>query len=245
MENKDNFYYITFVNNNKIYLDLLEVLIESIQIFSKYSLIVYFVSVPNEIVSTFSKKYGDKIICRQIDDLHLLSIYYYKPYIILDAIKNGLKNGFYIDTDNVITKYCDDVVSILDKIKDIPISPIHPDDVDIPQYYMMNLGLNTRRTQHYVHASCLLFKKSNIDFLKEWYNNCLKSRFAFWDETCLNCTYWKYNCVDHYLPIIDPYFEQFYTKSGDSNQIYVYHGCKDVNKQRKLLVDLVKYYKTN
>ena len=60
MENKDNFYYITFVNNNKIYLDLLEVLIESIQIFSKYSLIVYFVSVPNEIVSTFSKKYGDK-----------------------------------------------------------------------------------------------------------------------------------------------------------------------------------------
>ena len=245
MEKENNFYYVTFVNNNKIYLDLLEVLIESIKIFSKYSIIVYFVSVPNDIVSKFSREYGNKIVCRQIEDFGLISIYYYKPYIILDAIKNGLENGFYIDVDNVITKYCDDIVSVLDKLTDIPISPIHPDDVDIPKYYMQNLGLNTDRTQHYVHASCLLFKKSNLEFLKEWYNNCLKSRFAFWDETCLNCTYWKYNCKEHYLPIIDPYFDQFYSKSDNFNQIYTYHGCKDLSKQKKLLFDLIQYYKIN
>jgi len=243
---KQNFSYITFVNNNKIYLDLLDVLLESIQIFSKYSIIVYFLSVPNDIIKNFINKYNDKIIPRRIDeDLGLVSIYYYKPYIIIDAIQNDLlESGFYIDVDNIITKYCDDVVSVLDKLNKIPISPIHPDNVDIPKYYMENLGINTTRTQHYIHASCLLFKKSNIEFLREWYNNCLKSRYAFWDETCLNCTYWKYNCVEHYLPIIDPYFEQFYTTNGKEsmNQVYLYHGCKDSNKQRKLLVDLKEFY---
>ena len=73
--------------------------------------------------------------------------------------------------------------------------------------------------------------------------DCLKSRFAFWDETCLNCTYWKYGCALHYLPIIDPYFEQFYDENRISdNQVFIYHGCKDHLVQRKLLQDLKLFY---
>jgi hypothetical protein len=237
----NEFSYITFVNDHPIYLELLQVLIDSMKEFSKYSLIVYFVSVPDEKIEKIVKLNGDRIIPRKVNDQSLSSIYYYKPYVILHALKNGLQSGFYLDVDNVITKNCDDIVSELSKIDKFPISPIHPDNVDIPKYYMQNLGVNTERTQHYVHASCLLFKKSNYEFLKDWFANCLKSRFAFWDETCLNCTYWKNNCTSHYLPIIDPYFEQFY-EGNISNQIYIYHGCKDVVKQKKLLQDLKNYF---
>ena len=233
----NNFSYVTFVNENEQYLELLEILIDSIKEFSKYSLIVYFVSVPNEKIEKIVEYGNGRVIARKIDDLGLLSIYYYKPYAILDSIKNGLENGFYLDCDCVLTKNCDDITLELSKLDEVPISPIHPDDVEIPKYYMQNLGLNTGRTQHYVHASCLLFKSSNHRFLNDWYENCLKSRFAFWDETCLNCTYWKYNCRSHYLPIIDPYFEQFY-EGNVSNYTLIYHGCKDPVKQRKLLNDL-------
>lgn len=240
-----NFSYITFVNNSKIYLDLLKVLLESIKQFSTKSIIIYFLSVPDDIIADVISPYESQVVVRKInvEDLNFYSIYYYKPFVIIDAIEKGLENGFYVDTDNIITKHCDkNVLHSLQKHftdEAIPISPIHPDDVDVPGYYMNNLGVK-ERTQHYIHASCLLFKKSNLEFLKLWFSYCLKSKYVFWDETCLNCTYWKYNCKLHYLPVIDPYFDQFYTKSLNLKQIYLFHGCKDASQQKKLLEDLSK-----
>lgn len=241
-----SFSYITFVNNSKTYLDLLRVLLESIKQFSKHSIIIYFLSVPDEIISDVITPYENQVIVRKIniEDLNFFSIYYYKPFVIIDAIEKGLENGFYIDTDNIITKHCDErvLVSLRRHFSNdaIPISPIHPDDVDVPKYYMDNLGVK-ERTQHYVHASCLLFKKSNLEFLKLWFSYCLKSKYVFWDETCLNCTYWKYNCQLHYLPVIDPYFDQFYTKPNlNLKQVYLFHGCKDATEQKKLLENLIR-----
>ena len=240
-----NFAYMTFVNNNIIYLDLLKVLLESIKEFSKYPIIIYFLSVPDETIQDIISPYAkDKVIVRKLieSDLNFDSIYYYKPYAIIDAIEQGLENGFYIDVDNIITRACDDgVLSHLKTLGDlIPISPIHPDEVGVPKEYMDNLGVE-KRTQHYIHASCLLFKHTNIRFLKLWFIYCLKSRYVFWDETCLNCTYWKYNCESHYLPIIDPYFDQFYTNDSlKIDSIYLFHGCKEAVIQKKLLNDLIK-----
>lgn len=236
-----DFKYITFVNNNQTYLDLLKVLLESIRKFSRYHIIVYFLSVPDDVIWSVVSPYEDIVIVRKLsqETLNLTSIYYYKPYAIIDSIAKGLTHGFYIDTDNIITPQCDQgVLSSLQTLSDVtPISPIHPDDVRVPYYYMENLGVE-RKTQHYVHASCLLYKSSHLPFLQTWYNYCLKSKYCFWDETCLNCVYWKYNCQNHHLPIIDPYFDQFYSSKDKNKGCWLFHGCKNPQEQRKLLVDI-------
>ena len=243
-----NFSFITFVNNSTTYLELLKVLLDSIQHFSTAPIIIYFISVPDDVISNLLSPYTSTIDITtrkiNIEDLNFYSIYYYKPYVIIDAIEKGLENGFYIDTDTIITPYCDENVkkSLTKNFPDdsIPLSPIHRYDIDVPNYYMDNVEVK-ERTQHYIDASCLLFKKSNLEFLRMWFSFCLKSKYVFWDETCLNCTYWKYKCQLHYLPIINPYFDQFYTrKNSNLKHVYIFHGCKDAYQQKKLLLDLIK-----
>jgi hypothetical protein len=102
--------------------------------------------------------------------------------------------------------------------------------------------LNVTKTQHYIHAH-VLFKNTNLSFLQEWYDNCFKSlNFINADETVLNCMYWKYNCKNHYLYVIDPWYEFFYNQPENRNKICTYHGCKNNIIQKKLLDDMILYF---
>jgi hypothetical protein len=64
------------------------------------------------------------------------------------------------------------------------------------------------------------------------------------DETALNMMYWKYNCKNHYLPIIDPYYECFYSDSQNyRDTAFTFHGCKDPIIQEQLLKDIIVFFK--
>jgi hypothetical protein len=126
---------------------------------------------------------------------------------------------------------------------DIPISPIHPDDVDIPHRDMIFAGV-TKKTQHYIHGH-VLFNSHCLPFIEEWLHICTHSfnhSFRNADETVLNLLYWKYNCKNHYLEIIDPWYECFYNNDFSKNKMVSFHGCKDPNTQKKLFEDMKKYY---
>lgn len=232
-----DFAYVTFVNNNQNYIDLMKETIRSVEKFSKYKIIVYCIDIPDD--NIFSNH--EKVIVKHIRNVNLPIIYYYKPYIIIDAIESGLvKHGYYIESDDVITPFCDLIYNIAQKLDILPISPVHPDDVIIP-YDNFRVS-NVNKTQHYIHAH-VLFKYTNLKFLKEWMELCMI--YLFYrnaDETALNLMYWKYNCKYHYLDIIDPWYECFYTDEKYKKIAYTFHGCKYPHIQKKLLDDMIQYY---
>ena len=232
------FYYVTFVNYNNQYLNLLKSTVESVKQFSKYKLIIYFIDCPENISNDFQH---EKIIIKHINNINLPNIYYYKPYVIIDAIKNGVYTGYYIESDDILTPYADSLCEIANNLTDLPISPIHPDFQQIPQLDFEVCGVNSP-TQHYIHGH-VCFKNTNLPFLEEWMYYCLEyNSFRNADETVLNMMYWKYGCQNHYLPIIDPYFEYFYTDDSTRKSAYSFHGAKDPEIQWKLFIDMKNYY---
>lgn len=238
-----NFAYVSFVNENPMYINLMQSTIQSILTFSKYPLILYFV------VNDFTNYTNPftphpQVICRVIDT-KLTDIFYYKPYVINHALENGLQNGYYIESDDVLTPHADNyLISQLAHITTIPLSPIHPDDVALPwlDYKMASCD---KKTQHYIHGH-VLFTINTHNFIQEWLQTCLRHpnyRYRNNDETVLNLMYWKHNCYNHYLPIIDPWYENFSQHQYRETAVS-YHGCKDPTIQHQLLQQMIEYYKT-
>ena len=229
------FAYVTFVNNNQGYIDLMKSTIRSNEAFSKYPIIVYCVDIPSD-KNPFIN--SEKCIVRNLSNINIGNIYYYKPFVIIDAIKNGLKSGYYIESDDLLTPNSDSIIKSLEYLDKYPISPIHPDDVKISDSYMRNLEV-TSKTMAYIHAH-VLFKDSNIEFLNEWLNNCFKSYGECWDESALNCTYWKHGLTNHYLEIIDPYYEIFFNDEKIIHNIITLHGCKDSEVHSRILDKMIE-----
>ena len=124
------FAYVTFVNYNYNYIELMKSTIDSVVEFSKYKIIVYCIDFPDNI-NVFNK--DERIVVIYLNNINLPNIHYYKPYIIKDSIENGLKHGYYIESDDVITPYCDNLYFKAQNLDILPISPIHPNNVVIPQ----------------------------------------------------------------------------------------------------------------
>lgn len=235
------FAYITFVNNNQKYMDLMLVAIDAVLEFSKHTIIIYLVDISKEIEKSFFP-ISDRIIYRHANVL-LPCIFYYKPWIIIDAINQGLESGYYIEADDVITPLCDKIEFSAENLTNLPISPIHPNETNQPSNFLMSMLGVVEKTQPYIHAH-VLFKNTNLPFLHEWLDACMKIRGENWDESALNCMYWKHGCKNHYLQLNDPWHEQFYTNTVSHSTAFSYHGCKDSHTQRKLLTDIRILYST-
>lgn len=235
------FAYVSFVNDNQLYIELMKTTIDSVLKFSKHVLIIYLVNVPeNKVEKNFPK--SERIIYRHINN-SLPSIYYYKPWIIIDSIRKGLESGFYIEADDILTPNCDTMETIAESLSELPISQIHPSDCTPSANILNTLGV-IEKTQPYIHAH-VLFKNTNIKFLEEWLEDCMKVKELFWDESALNCMYWKYNCKNHYLPHDSPWHETFYSEPNTRSVRISYHGCKDPKIQRNLFNDMVEHYTSN
>lgn len=233
------FAYVAFVNAHPLYQRLLLTLIESHRRWSQYPLIIYTVQCEYQ--------YRQHPSC-QYPLLHFLPltvelpcIYYFKPYIIIDALLKGLRAGYYVEADDLLTPYADRLlVGHAAGLSRYPISPIHSHEPKIPPAFMANLGVSVK-TQHYVHAH-VLFVASNLGFCQEWLLACLRSNGANWDETVLNCLFWKHGLKDHHLPLIDPFFHRFYDRPERRKQVSNYDACKDPVFAQRMLKDMVEYY---
>lgn len=114
------YYYITIVF--RIYeIKNLEILLESIKTFSSNKLIVYLISIDSNDTRLIYLKKDKRVILKHINKLLLPSSY--KPYVIIDAIeKNQIFCGLFINVNSIITKYCDDIFSLVEDIEKFPLS---------------------------------------------------------------------------------------------------------------------------
>ena len=231
-----DFAYVTFVNNNETYMNLMKSTIKSVEAFSRYPIIVYCVDIPTE-TNPFIET--ERCILRNISIscIDNKNIYYMKPYVIVDSIEQGLKSGYYIESDDLLTPNGDSIVPFTKNLVDYPISPIHPDDVSISEAFMQNIQV-TQKTQHYIHGH-VLFTASNLPFMREWLANCMRSVGEHWDESVLNCMYWKYGLTNHYLEIIDPWYQVFYQEPEIIKRVITLHGCKNPDEHATILEKMI------
>lgn len=241
---KMQFAYVTFVTPDFPYIDLMKSTIDSVIQFSKHPIIVYCINFyPDNLFAEFINH--QQVIFRSITNI-LSNVYYYKPLVIYDALNQGLMTGYYIESDDIITPFADSFLeNSLTSISHLPLSPIHPNSsfIKIPLIDFEIAGCN-KISQPYVHGH-ILFTTNCLPFIFQWLDICISTHHSFEnaDETILNLLYWKYDCKNHYLPIIDPYFNYFYTTFNiDHTFVCTFHGCKDPMIQNQLLQDLKKKF---
>lgn len=241
--------YVTFVNNNKKYIRLTDILIESILLFSKYEVEIFSIN--------FDYKYkeeNDKIIYRKIicdDESSFESIAYNKFISIYDSF---FDYGIFVDSDCIITPNTDILFEYIDKLIDVPLAPYHPSQyINEGIKYIMRVLDIKKDTQPYVHNATFLFSNSCKKFFKECHDvsqYLLKNKIRpiNADETIMNVMLWKYEKTNSYIDCYDPYYKYF-TKEVDNKEYekikvnkYVCHGCKDYLESEKILEKIKNNY---
>ena len=243
-------YFVSFTTNNN-YCELSEIMIKSLNNFSNYKIILYCVDFDKP---SYANNYKN-LICKRLDWNNKFNIFYLKPLIILDAITNmGVKNGIYIESDDIATKNIDNLFKECERISDYPLCPIHPCDPNNQQNVMDKMNVSKKKTMPYIHGHVVFTDKTKL-FIKEWCDTCIKlgnRTCANWDETILNVLFWKHKINDYINYIYDPYYSYIddpdilnwgcyidikkkYNTEVSFNKIYMFHGCKNKEVSMRIL----------
>lgn len=243
----NNYGYITYVDDNPKYLKLLDILIESILSFSDNHVEVFSINF------NFNHS-SDRVHSRRVNlkNKNFFSITNVKPYA---ACNSMFDLGILLDSDVIITDRTD---SLFDEFNErdllFPIAPLHPEDVFVEQVIFDIFGIK-KRTQHYVHADTFIYSNNSKPFLEKWYDsgNMLIQKGitpSVVDETIFNALLWKYERVNTFTDIYDPYYKCFidFTEENLLNHGYknpstvrniICHGCKDIEKARTIYANLL------
>lgn len=233
--------YVTFINDNPKYLKLLDILVESVVLFSKNPIEVF--SINFDYIHS-----SDKVISRRIDldRVGFDTICYSKLY---SSINSSFDFGIQLDADFILTKHMDKLFLEAQKVKNLPICSLHTTDPNNQQYIMDILNVK-EKSQHYVHAT-YLFSKETKDFLKECFEfsqYCLRRGIQpiNYDETILNVMLWKNSATNSWIYPYDIWYETFLepNKRLDYHshydlKFYSSHGCKDENYARIILDKII------
>jgi hypothetical protein len=230
--------YVVFVNNNKLYIDLLDVLIESILLFSNKKIEVFSINFAYHHSSprVINKKILIKNEC-------FATICYSKLY---SSFNSEFDYGIQLDSDFIITDKMDNLFDDCKKINLTPLGSLHPTDPGNQQDIMDFFDVKVK-TQPYVHAT-YLFSNSCKLFLEECYN---QSQILFsknitpanYDETILNVMLWKEKS-NSWVDTYDPYYEFFIDRDNlkikdynwmDNVNFYSCHGIKDSLYAKQIL----------
>lgn len=242
------FSYVCFTKDD-FYVDLLNILMESIELYSEYDLYVYLIDFNKDSLKKIKHIDNSKFkIINYQENKNCISMFNYKAHILTDFIINGYSDyGCYLDIDCVITPHCDDIFNNIDLVSgNVPISSIHPDDINEENIIMKNLlkFYNVKKSCHFVHNDLILFSKNSLKFMYEWSLMCVESNsITIWDEYLYNVLLWKYKVNDqHYLEIHDCYYELFNTCPKTRYSTFIYHGCKDIDRLSVVFSNIKDFY---
>jgi hypothetical protein len=236
--------FVTFVNNNDLYIHLTDILIESVERFTDKQIEVFSINFDY-------KSKSEHVIPRKVSiegKIDFALICYIKLFASLNST---FDSAIQLDGDMIVTPQSLKLFEESKRIKNMPLGSKHPHDPDNQQHLMSLLNVS-KKTQPYLHAT-YLFNNSCKSFFEE----CLKTALDLYnkgvfppnlDETIYNVMLWKYNSND-YLDCYDPYYDYFVNRSEknklyhgykDNVNHYICHGCKDVLLAREILNNIIK-----
>lgn len=228
--------YVFVVNNHRKYLDLLGVALDSVLSFSDKNIEVFGINF--DYPSTNPRVMSKRIDIRNENFDGICFVKY-------DAmLRSQFDTGIYLDTDIVATRDTNKLFLNDNLITKYPLLPLHPQDDPNIHYLMSLLGI-PKKTQHYVHASIYIFNRRCREFLiqcratGQYLINHNASSFAG-DEGITNCLLWKDNAIDAFMRCCDPNYINFewklYDGKDDNESLYyTSHGCKDLERAKKIL----------
>lgn len=245
--------FVTFVNNNPKYLELNDILIESILTFTGLEVEVLGIN--------FDYKHPDKrVICKRydVDNECIDNIYYAKTYA---SLQSGFDIGLQLDSDMIVTPLVVNLFNSISEEYQYVKGSLHPWNGPLkePHIQIMQQLAVKEKTQPYVHAT-YLFTKNSKNFLKEVFDTgtkLLKNDIhpINYDETVLNALLWKNEVTDGFVTCYDPYFEYFKKHFGlqtfenvsapyssEPNfgiDYYICHACKN-SKEAKNIFEKIK-----
>lgn len=234
--------YVTFVNDNPLYRGLVDILVESVLLFSTRKIEVHGIN--------FDYKHSsDNVLSRRIDidEVNFRTICYSK---LKASYTSEFDFGIQLDSDFIITKDMDKLFNEKERVNELPLCSLHPDQPNNLKNIMSYLGVN-KKTQPYVHAT-YLFSNKTKPFLEECFNisqemnrkNIIPPNV---DETILNVMLWKYNS-NQWVDTYDPYYEYFINRDNvkipnynwmDNVNFYSCHGIKSPEYARNVLNSLI------
>lgn len=230
--------FVTYINSNKKYLDLSNIMIESVLKFTDLKIEV------NAINFDYSHD-SNRVISKRINTPNeSFNIICFSK--ILACIQSEFDYGLQLDADCIVTP---EIVKVFNQenytnINGYVLAPKHPQYPTHSEHLIKYF--NAPQTQPYVHASTFLFNASSKNFLIETYNNCHNALnngifLPAQDESILNVTLWKHKVIDKYLDYIDPYYEIFLNRQTEKQfydkevKYYICHGCKDPSLAKSIL----------
>ncbi len=236
--------YVTYATKN--YFPLVEILLESVQAFSKYPIVVVGVNedVPfPEFRFPFLVKKRIDIPGIQVGNANpsgpticLREVWFQKPRAILEA---NVKHGIFVDADCILAPHCDELFQYCEKTS-YPLCFLSNNEIDFQRndwfdqsirYSMMVVGIDTM-SMHYVNNPVIVFSQKHNALIKEWDDVCVKFGIQganVSDEQLLNAILWKYGATEH-LPLLPCVWT-----ATEAEHPYVFHGCKDVRKGKEIL----------
>lgn len=234
--------YVVFVNENEVYLSLLEILIESILTFSTRPVEVFSIN--------FDYRHSSsRVLTKRINlsNVNYGTICYSKLYA---TINSSFEYGIQLDSDFIITEKMDLLFEKTKTVGEFPLASLHPQDPCNQKNVMDYIGVD-KKSQPYVHAT-YLFSEKTKPFFEECYNlsqELLSKGInpVNWDETILNVMLWKYECKGLWVDPYDIYWEIFVSgKNWERNgypldfnlNFYSCHGLKDPKRAKLILENL-------
>ena len=237
------------------YTELTEKLLKSISLFSNKQIICYTVNFDwdLDLPNVITKKYNtDRAISKakfegnnkktkgyiNRFDLNAFKINSTKPYLMIDALDNGVTRGIYLDGDQIANTNVDTMFDYFSDMDNFPLVAKGIFDMmmingksDIERPLMNKLGVENRGT--YLQTCALTFNENCRWFINEWIDlnddgDILSNPglyAPFQDETTCNVLLWKYKYKKH-LPsvsmnVLNNKTVDYYYKHMDTGKDYV------------------------
>ncbi|CAF1490477.1 unnamed protein product [Didymodactylos carnosus] len=179
--------FIVFIDCKRPYLELLDVLFDSIHLFSTRPIIAWSLDFELKVNRKKHPRVIVKSTVRKICGPY--SIYSCKLFAM---VHSGVHYGVQLEADSVVNYNIDVLFDVLHKWPyDLPLAPRHPSDANNYWHFMKQFGV-TKRTTLYIHG-LFIFTYRAHPFLQNVLKLMISGHFngANYDETAMNVMLWK------------------------------------------------------
>ena len=236
--------FVTIINSQPNYIELLDVLLDSIHLFSKRSIIVF--SIDFDLIINYTRH--PHVTIERISQRDCGSTIY--ACKILAIILSEVNYGVQVEIDSVVNYNVDLLFDMLHVWPyDLPLAPKHPNDPKNYRFYMEEYNVKHRSTL-YMHGTFVWTYRA-YPFIRRILKLMQRGAFtdANCDETAMNML-WKIN-ANHILCRYDPFGPIYIDKYERPEKspsclpycdgVYlIFHGQKDSSVSKNILERLYK-----